>query len=61
MFFCSFDIYLTDKWGDETNGSLSGVSGLLQKHIVELSLCPLRYKKARLQAYDYSRNIHTEK
>ncbi|XP_065365898.1 glutamate receptor 2 [Calliphora vicina] len=61
MFNFTYDIYYKDKWGAETNGSWSGVIGLLDRHQVELSLCPLRYLIHRLKAFDYSRNIHTEK
>ncbi|XP_037819649.1 glutamate receptor ionotropic, kainate 2 [Lucilia sericata] len=61
MFNLKFEIHFTDKWGAKTNGTWSGVIGLLNTHQVELSLCPLRYLLTRMQVIDYSRNIHTEK
>ncbi|KAM7361080.1 ionotropic receptor 84a [Cochliomyia hominivorax] len=61
LFNFSFDIHYTNKWGAKENGSWTGVAGLLYNNQVEISLCPLRYLTTRLEAFVYSRNLHTEK
>ncbi|XP_073819352.1 ionotropic receptor 84a [Musca autumnalis] len=56
----SFHLRIEDEWGLFTNGTWTGVLGLLNNHEIEFTLLPLRYMSERLHIISYTPEVHVE-